>query len=115
MRRVVITGLGIVSPLGDSIADVLSSLREGRSGITYQPRYEELQLRSRVGAFTRVNIAEHVDKKNLRFMGDAAAYAFIAMQQAVTDAGLGEAEVSNPRTGLIMGSGGTSAANVVDG
>ena len=115
MKRVVITGLGIVSPLGDSISEVLTSLLEGRSGITSQPAYAELQLRSRVGAFTRVNIAEHVDKKNLRFMGDAAAYAFIAMQQAVTDSGLTEAEVSNPRTGLIMGSGGTSAANVVDG
>ena len=115
MRRVVITGLGIVSPLGDTIPDVLTSLREGRSGITYQPAYEQRQLRSRVGAFTRINIAEHVDKKNLRFMGDAAAYAFIAMGQAIGDAGLTEAEVSNPRTGLIMGSGGTSAANVVDG
>ncbi|HBI15224.1 MAG TPA: beta-ketoacyl-ACP synthase I [Desulfobulbaceae bacterium] len=115
MRRVVVTGLGIVSPLGDSAQEVLSSLLAGRSGITYQPGYEELQLRSRIGAFTRVNIAEHVDKKNLRFMGDAAAYAFIAMQQAVTDSGLAEPEVSNPRTGLIMGSGGTSAANVVDG
>lgn len=115
MRRVVVTGLGIVSPLGDSLAEVLTSLREGRSGITYQPRYEELQLRSRVGAFTRVNIAEHVDKKNLRFMGDAAAYACIAMQQAIADADLAEDLVSSPRTGLIMGSGGTSAANVVDG
>lgn len=115
MRRVVITGLGIVSPLGDSVPEVLTSLLEGRSGITYQPRYAELQLRSRVGGFTRINIAGHVDKKNLRFMGDAAAYAFIAMQQAIIDAGLTDAEVSNPRTGLIMGSGGTSAANVVDG
>jgi 3-oxoacyl-[acyl-carrier-protein] synthase-1 len=87
----------------------------GRSGITYQPSYEELQLRSRVGAFTKINIAEHIDKKTLRFMGDAAAYAYIAMQQAISDSGLTEAEVSHPRTGLIMGSGGTSAANVVDG
>ncbi|MHB8790057.1 MAG: beta-ketoacyl-ACP synthase I [Desulfobulbaceae bacterium] len=115
MKRVVITGLGIVSPLGDSVPEVLASLLAGRSGITYQPGYEELQLRSRIGAFTKVNIAEHIDKKTLRFMGDAAAYAFIAMQQAISDSGLAEAEVSNPRTGLIMGSGGTSAANVVEG
>lgn len=115
MRRVVITGLGIVSPLGDSLTEVLTSLLEGRSGITYQPAYEVLQLRSRVGAFTCINIADHIDKKNLRFMGDAAAYAFIAMQQAITDANLSEDLVSHPRTGLIMGSGGTSAANVVEG
>ncbi len=114
MRRVVITGMGIVSALGDSTEDVLSSLRAGRSGITCQPQYEELNLRSRIGAFTKINIKDHVDKKNLRFMGDAAAYAYIAMQQAILDAGLDEGQVSNHRTVLIMGSGGTSAANVVD-
>jgi len=113
MRRVVITGMGIVSPLGDSIEDVLLSLKEGISGIHYQPAYEELGLRSRVGGFTRINIRKHIDKKNLRFMGDAAAYAFIAMRQAIRDAGLQEDEVSSPRTGLIIGSGGTSAENVV--
>jgi len=113
MRRVVITGMGIVSPIGDSLDEVLVSLKTGRSGITYQPAYEELQLRSRVGGFTRIDITEHIDKKDLRFMGDAAAYAYIAMQQAVRDAGLSETEISNPRTGLIMGSGGTSAANVI--
>ena len=86
MRRVVITGMGIVSPLGDTLEDVLSSLVEGRSGISYRPEYEEYNLRSRVGGFTRIDIREHVDKKNLRFMGDAAAYAFIAMQQAINDA-----------------------------
>lgn len=114
MRRVVITGMGIVSPLGDSLAEVLVSLQEGRSGITYQPSYEELNLRSRVGGFTRIDIKAHVDKKDLRFMGDAGAYAYIAMHQAVHDAGLAEEQVSNPRTGLIIGSGGTSAANVID-
>ena len=107
--RVVITGMGLVSPLGDTTDEVLESLREGKSGITYHPPYEKLKLRSRLGAFTKVDIKEHIDKKNLRFMGDAAAYAYIAMQQAVADAGLGEENVSNPRTGLIMGSGGTSA------
>lgn len=114
MRRVVITGMGIVSPLGDSLEAVLSSLRAGRSGITYQPAYEKLNLRSRIGGFTSIDISKHIDKKNLRFMGDAAAYAYIAMQQAVNDSGLAEENVSNPRTGLIMGSGGTSAANVVE-
>jgi len=113
MRRVVITGMGIVSPIGDSLDEVLSSLMEGRSGISYQPAYEELNLRTRVGGFTRINIKEHVDKKELRFMGDAAAFGYIATRQAIADAGLTETEVSNPRTGLIMGSGGTSAANVI--
>jgi 3-oxoacyl-[acyl-carrier-protein] synthase-1 len=106
--------MGIVSPLGDSLRDVTISLQEGRSGITYQPAYEELNLRSRVGGFTSINPREHIDKKNLRFMGPAAAYAFLAMQQAVADSGLKEDQVSDPRSGLIMGSGGTSASNAVD-
>lgn len=93
--------------------EVLISLREGKSGIKYQPAYEELNLRSRLGGFTAIDTKEHIDKKTLRFMGDAAAYAYIAMQQAVEDAGLPRELVSNPRTGLIMGSGGTSASNVV--
>ena len=113
MRRVVITGIGIVSPLGDSIEDVLLSLKKGISGIRYQQAYEELGLRSRIGGFTRINIKEHIDKKTLRFMGNAAAYACIAMQQAIRDAGLQEDDVSSPRSGLIIGSGGTSAENVV--
>lgn len=113
MRRVVITGMGIVSPLGDTLEDVLTSLRETRSGIAYQPHYAKLNLRSRVGGFTRIDIERHVDKKDLRFMGDAAAYAYIALRRAIAHAGLSESQVSNPRTGLIMGSGGTSAANVI--
>lgn len=113
MRRVVITGMGIVSPLGDSLEAVLASLREGRSGIRYHEPYREIGLRSHVGGFTRVNLKELINKKNLRFMGNAAAYASIAMQQAIDDAGLVEADVSHPRTGLIIGSGGTSAENVV--
>lgn len=113
MRRAVITGMGIVSPLGDSIRDVLQSLLQGRSGIQYCPAYEELGLRSRIGSFTRIRCEDHIDKKSLRFMGNAAAYAYIAMQQAITDSGLSEEQVSSPRTGLIMGSGGTSAENVV--
>jgi len=113
MRRVVITGMGIVSPLGDTCEDVLQSLQKGISGIRFQPGYEELGLRSRIGGFTRINIKEHIDKKILRFMGNAAAYAYITMQQAIHDAGLRDDDVSSPRTGLIIGSGGTSAENVV--
>lgn len=113
MRRVVITGMGIVSPLGDTTAEVLASLRESRSGIRAHPSYREIGLRSQVGGFTQVDVKEQIDKKNLRFMGNAAAYASIALQQAIADAGLGEDEVSHPRTGLIIGSGGTSAENVV--
>ena len=113
MRRVVITGMGIVSPLGDSQAEVLDSLRECRSGIHFHEPYRDIGLRSHLGGFTRVDLKEQIDKKNLRFMGNAAAYASIAMQQAVEDAGLTEHEFSHPRTGLIIGSGGTSAENVV--
>jgi 3-oxoacyl-[acyl-carrier-protein] synthase-1 len=105
--------MGIVSSLGDTIEDVLVSLKQGISGIRYQPAYDEIGLRSHIGGFTRVDINEHIDKKILRFMGHAAAYAYIAMQQAIRDADLQEALVSSPRTGLIIGSGGTSAENVV--
>ncbi|MGI6656529.1 MAG: beta-ketoacyl-ACP synthase I [Desulfobulbus sp.] len=112
-RRVVITGMGLVSSLGDSVAEVLDALQNSRSGIRFHPPYQEIGLRSQVGGFTRVNPRERIDKKNLRFMGHAAAYATLAMQQAIADAGLQEDEVSDPRTGLIIGSGGTSAENVV--
>jgi 3-oxoacyl-[acyl-carrier-protein] synthase I len=112
MRRVVITGMGIVSPLGDTPAEVLACLQESRSGIRFHAPYREIGLRSHIGGFTRVNLKQ-IDKKNLRFMGNAAAYASIAMLQAIADAGLGEDEISHPRVGLIIGSGGTSAENVV--
>ena len=113
MRRVVITGLGLVSPLGDSLSEVLASLLEGKSGIKYHAPYKELGLRAHIGGFTQVDLKAFLDKKSLRFMGNAAAYASIAMQQAIEDAGLAEEEVSHPLTGLIIGSGGTSAENVV--
>jgi 3-oxoacyl-[acyl-carrier-protein] synthase-1 len=105
--------LGLVSPLGDTIDEVLHSLQEGISGISYQSAYEKLGLRSRIGGFTRIDIKEHIDKKILRFMGNAAAYAYIAMQQAIASSHLDDDQVSSPRTGLIVGSGGTSAENVV--
>jgi 3-oxoacyl-[acyl-carrier-protein] synthase-1 len=113
MRRVVITGLGIVSPLGNTIDEVLHSLQQMQSGIRFHQPYQELGLRSQVGGFTTVDVKQFIDKKQLRFMGNAAAYAFIAMQQAIEDAGLRADEISHPRTGLIIGSGGTSAENVV--
>jgi len=113
MRRVVITGMGIVSPLGDTAGEVLDSLQAGRSGIRFYEPYREIGLRSHLGGFTQVNLKEQIEKKSLRFMGNAAAYATIAMQQAVADSELAAEEVSHPRTGLIIGSGGTSAENVV--
>ena len=112
MKRVVITGVGIVSSLGNNKEDVTDSLRNGRSGIVAAPEYKENGLRSQVhGAVKNLNFSDHIDRKQLRFMGDAAAYSFIAMQQAVEDSGLSEEQISNPRTGLIAGSGGGSNSN----
>lgn len=112
MKRVVITGVGIVSSLGNNTKEVTESLYEGRSGIVAAPEYTENGLRSQVhGAVKNLTFSDHIDRKQLRFMGDAAAYSFIAMQQAVKDSGLTEDQVSNPRTGLIAGSGGGSNSN----
>jgi len=113
MRRVVITGLGVVSCLGNDKAEVLESLRKGRPGISHSDRFEEMGLRSQVCGSVRIDIADHIDRKVRRFMGDAAAYSYIAMQQAIDDAGLSKKQVSNERTGLIAGSGGASTANIV--
>ncbi|WP_110687709.1 beta-ketoacyl-ACP synthase I [Salinicola aestuarinus] len=114
MKRVVVTGLGVVSCLGNDAQQVLDSLRQGRSGIRYKPEYAELGFRSHLAGSVDIDIEALVDRKQLRFMGDAAAYAYIAMQQAIDDAGLTAEEVSNPRTGLIAGSGGASSANQVE-
>ncbi len=112
MKRVVITGVGIVSSLGNNKEDVTRSLFEGRSGIVVAPEYAENGLRSQIhGAVKDLDFSEHIDRKQLRFMGDAAAYSYIAMKQAVEDSGLTEEQVSNPRTGLIAGSGGGSNSN----
>jgi len=113
VRRVVISGLGVVSCLGNSQDTVLDSLRAGRSGITFNDSFAEMGLRSNVSGQVDIDFKEHIDRKVLRFMGDAAAYSFIAMQQAIDDAGLEETDVSNVRTGLIAGSGGASSANIV--
>ncbi|MBP8030681.1 MAG: beta-ketoacyl-ACP synthase I [Pseudomonadales bacterium] len=114
MRRVVVTGLGITSCLGNNAADVTHSLREGLSGIRFNDTYRDLGFRSHVSGSVHLNLSELIDRKILRFMGDAAAFAYLAMQQAITDAGLEAHEVSTPRAGLIMGSGGASSSNQVE-
>lgn len=114
MKRVVVTGMGIVSCLGNDKTAVLDALRTGRSGIKFQEAYKEMGLRSHVAGSIDIDLSELIDRKVLRFMGDAAAYAYISMQQAITDAGLSEEQVSNERTGIIMGSGGASSENLVE-
>lgn len=114
MRRVVVTGLGITSCLGLDAASVTQSLRDGKSGISANPTYAELGMRSQVSGSIALDLSELIDRKLLRFMGDAAAYAYLSLQQAIADAGLTDAEVSHPRTGLVMGSGGASSANQVE-
>jgi 3-oxoacyl-[acyl-carrier-protein] synthase I len=113
MRRVVVTGLGAVSCLGNTREEIIDSLRNGRSGIVANEKFREMGLRSQVSGSCHIDLTEHIDRKVRRFMGDAAAYAYIAMQQAIDDAGLDERDVSNPRTGLIAGSGGASSSNIV--
>ena len=108
MRRVVITGIGIVSSIGNTAAEVEASLRAGRSGIEFAPDYAEHGFRCRVHGQPHITFEDHIDKRDLRFMGDGAAYNFIAMDQAMRDSGLEPSDVSNERSGLIMGSGGPS-------
>src|SRR5690554_1801321 len=114
MRRVVVTGMGIVSCLGNDQTTVLDALRTGRSGIKFQETYKEMGFRSHVAGSIDINLAEVVDRKILRFMGDAAAFTYVSMQQAIADSGLDESLVSNERTGIIMGSGGASSKNLVE-
>ncbi len=113
MRRAVITGLGAVSCIGNNQKEILESLRKGRSGIVANETFAELGLRSTISGSCHIDLKEHIDRKVLRFMGDAAAYAYIAMQECIDDSGLEESDVSNVRTGLIAGSGGASSSNVV--
>ncbi len=110
MRRVVVTGLGIVSSIGNNAEEVLASLKEGRSGITANEQMADHGFRSQIAGDVKLDVTEHVDKRTLRFMGPGAAYAHIAMQQAIADAGLDEGEIVNPRTGLVAGSGGPSTS-----
>ena len=113
MRRVVITGIGIVSSIGNNVDEVTSSLRHGTSGIVAAPEYTELGFRSQVHGSVKLDVAEHIDRKQLRFMGEGAAYAVLAMEQAIADAGLDDSQVSHVKTGLVAGSGGPSTANLL--
>ncbi len=110
MRRVVVTGLGIVSSIGNNAEEVLASLKSGKSGITANEAMKEHGFRSQIAGDINLNPADHIDKRTLRFMGPGAAYAYIAMQQAIADSGLEESDVVNPRTGLVAGSGGPSTS-----
>lgn len=114
MRRVVVTGMGIVSCLGVDKQQVTQSLREGRSGISRNDEYAELGMRSHISGTPQIEFKEHIDRKQLRFMGSAAAYAYLSMQQAITDAALPPELVSNVRTGIIAGSGGASSGSQVE-
>ncbi len=115
MRRVVVTGMGVVSSLGNNKNEVLTSLRQGKSGITYQPEYAERGLRSQVaGSIKDLQIEDLIDRKLLRFMAKGHAYTWLAMQEAIGDAGLPESLVSNIRTGLIVGAGGTSTESMLE-
>jgi 3-oxoacyl-[acyl-carrier-protein] synthase-1 len=116
MRRVVVTGFGIVSSLGNNKAEVLASLKAGKSGITYQPEYAAMGLRSHVaGSIKNLNVEELIDRKLMRFMAKGHAYAWLAMQEAIADAELPEDLVSNVRTGLIVGAGGASHESILEG
>jgi 3-oxoacyl-[acyl-carrier-protein] synthase-1 len=113
MKRAVITGMGIVSSIGNNLQEVLASLKEGKSGISASEQFKEYNLRSQVWGNIDMDVTEHVDRKTMRFMGEASAYAYIAMKEAIEDANLTEEMVSNPRTGLVAGSGGASSKNQI--
>ena len=112
MRRVVVTGMGIISSIGNDINEVTESLKTGRSGIVAAPDYTEKGFRSQIHGLPKINVTEHIDKRQMRFMGQGAAYNYLAMEQAITDSGLEDSDVSNERTGMVMGSGGPSTINL---
>jgi 3-oxoacyl-[acyl-carrier-protein] synthase-1 len=114
VRRVAVTGIGIVSSIGNNAAEVLASLKAGKSGIEFCETYREMGFRSHVHGSLKIDLEKAVDRRVKRFMGDGAAYNYIAMQEAIADAGLEDSDISNERTGLIMGSGGASTRNIVD-
>ncbi|MBK9494362.1 MAG: beta-ketoacyl-ACP synthase I [Xanthomonadales bacterium] len=114
MRRVVITGAGIVSCLGNDLPTVTSALQEGRSGIRFMPEFAERGLRSQIAGLPEIDLEARIDRKLRRFMGDAAAYAYVALADAIAQSGLQPGQVSHPRTGLIMGSGGGSPTNQIE-
>jgi len=112
-KRVVVTGMGIVSSIGNNVETVKNSLMNQKSGIVSSDIYKEMGFRSQIHGEVKINLEDHIDKKQLRFMGAGAAYSVLSMEQAIADAGLTNEEVSNPRTGLIAGSGGPSTANLL--
>jgi 3-oxoacyl-[acyl-carrier-protein] synthase-1 len=114
MRRAVITGIGVVSSIGNNKEEVLESLKTGKSGIAFNPEFAEYKLRSNVSGKIDINVKDFVDRKAHRFMGDAAAFSYISMAQAIEDAGLSDEQVSNERTGIIVGSGGGSSKYQVE-
>lgn len=114
MRRVVVTGLGIVSSIGNNRNEVIDALKTGRSGISFSDTYKEMGFRSHIHGAIKIDLDQHIDRKIKRFMGDGAAFNYIAMQQAIDDSGLENSDISNIRTGLVMGSGGPSTSNLVD-
>jgi 3-oxoacyl-[acyl-carrier-protein] synthase-1 len=113
MRRVVVTGLGIVASIGSNASEVVAALKEGRSGIEFAPTYRDLGFRCQVHGTLKVDLDATVDRRLRRFMGDGSAYAWLAMKEAIADAGLGEKDISNDRTGLIAGSGGPTTGAIV--
>ncbi|MDO5059909.1 MAG: beta-ketoacyl synthase N-terminal-like domain-containing protein, partial [Neisseria sp.] len=114
MKRVVVTGIGIVSSLGNNVREVLESLKNLKSGIAFEPVYQEMGMRSHVAGNIKIDPKEHIDRKILRFMGNAAAYAYIAMKEAIENAGLTPEQVSHIRTGIVAGSGGASSSAQVE-
>ena len=113
MRRVVVTGLGIISSIGNTKDEVAAALRQGRSGVVAVPEYAKYKFRSQVAGTLKIDLAERIDRKAMRFMGDGTAYNYLAMEQAIADSGLEDGEISNERTGIIVGSGGPSTSNQV--
>ncbi|MGB5444902.1 MAG: beta-ketoacyl-ACP synthase I [Psychromonas sp.] len=114
MKRAVITGIGIVSSIGNNKEEVLASLKSGKSGITFSEQFAEMKMRSQVWGNLKITPQDHIDRKIMRFMGDAAAYTYLSMEQAIADANLTDEMVSNERTGLVAGSGGGSSKNQVE-
>ena len=113
MRRVAVTGMGIVSPIGNNTQEVVASLREAKSGISFAEKHQELGFKSQVQGAPVIDLDAMIDRRAKRFMGDTAAYAFISMEQALRDSGLEEKDIVNERTGLVVGSGGPSVRNIV--
>src|SRR5260370_32989758 len=113
MKRVVVTGLGVVSSIGNNAAEVTRSLRDGKSGIEFVPQYRDLGFRSQVAGTLKMNVDELVDRRLRRFMGDGAAFAYLAMKEAIADAGLGDSEIPNERTGVVAGSGGPTTGAIL--